>query len=124
MKISQIMKNNKKAVAVAIPVVIILLPLGYSIINSIFSQSAQATEAFLEKPDAKYKNCVKESVYMRINHMILLKEIRDQVVREGNRSDIALNGCSKCHTKKERFCDQCHNAVNLNPTCFNCHSYQ
>ncbi len=117
------MKNNKKAIAVAIPVLIILLPLGYSIVHSIFSQSAQNTETFIEKPDAKYKNCVREIEYMRVNHMKLLKEIRDQVVREGNRGEIGLNSCRECHTRRERFCDQCHNAVNLNPDCFGCHYY-
>ena len=53
----------------------------------------------------------------------LLKEIRNQVVREGITSDISLEECRDCHTDRSRFCNQCHNIVNLNLDCFGCHNY-
>ena len=64
-------------------------------------------------PDAKYTRCVKDTRYMRLHHMHLLKEIRDEVMRGGKRGEIGFHSCRGCHVNRERFCDRCHNAVNL-----------
>ena len=111
---------SSRAVVVVI-VLIILFPFGYSVVCSVFSQGIQHSQLFLEKPDEKYEACVRETTHMRFNHMDLLKEIRDSVVREGKRGEIGLDNCWQCHTSRERFCNQCHNAVNLNLDCFRCH---
>ncbi len=129
MEINSILNDKTKLTAVAIAVVVILLPLGYSVVNTLFSQTSE--DPFLEMPDpTKYKACVKETEYMRYHHMHLLKDVRDEVMREGKRGHKGLNdeaitisGCGKCHTSKERFCDRCHNAVNLRLDCYTCHDY-
>jgi hypothetical protein len=118
MKIEEVLSNNKKLV-VAIPVAIILLPLALSLVLGV---CAQGPKPFLEI-DKKHDKCVRDTKYMRFRHMHLLKEVRDDVVREGKNSDIELDNCKKCHPRRERFCNRCHDAVNLNPDCFVCHHY-
>jgi hypothetical protein len=104
-------------------VLIILVPFGYSFVARVIPQGTEATEQFLERPDAKYDRCVKETTYMRFHHWELLRGVREEVVRYGMRGDIGLNKCMECHTSRERFCDVCHNAVSLTPDCFGCHYY-
>jgi len=75
-------------------------------------------------------NCVKDKSYMTANHMKLLDEWRDTVVREG-RKDVEIDGqsyemsltrtCLGCHTNKVTFCDRCHNYADVHPVCWNCH---
>jgi hypothetical protein len=79
------------------------------------------------------KNCVEEKGWMRENHMQLLMDWRDTVVREGNRlyrstahPDMEINmsltsECLSCHSNKEEFCDQCHNYLKVKPYCWDCH---
>lgn len=123
MKNNKIFNNNTKVIVVAIPILIILFPLGYNVVGSVFSQGTQKAQPFIERPDEKYKKCVRDTTYMRFHHMALLKGIRDEIVREGKRGEIRLNNCRECHTSRERFCSQCHSAVNLNLNCFDCHYY-
>ena len=80
-------------------------------------------EPFLEKPAPEHDKCVRETTYMRHHHWELLRGIREEVVRYGMRGEVGLNGCRDCHTKRERFCDQCHTAVSLTPDCWGCHYY-
>lgn len=78
------------------------------------------------------KQCVEKTEFMKTSHMQLLDEWRDAVVRDGKRLYVSkLNGkqydmslqntCTKCHSKKDQFCDRCHNYVNVAPNCWNCH---
>ena len=123
MSINKISDNKTSAIAAAIPVLLILFPLIYSLFTYSFAQDDKSSQPFLEKPDAKFENCVKETEYMRYHHWELLRTIREEVVRYGKRGEIALDECRECHTSSERFCNQCHNAVNLRPNCFSCHYY-
>jgi hypothetical protein len=100
-----------------------LLPLGYSVVSSLFAREPAMPQGFLERPDPKYENCVRETTYMRFHHWELLREIRKEVVRYGERGDLGLSKCSECHTSRERFCNRCHEAVSLYPDCFGCHYY-
>jgi hypothetical protein len=69
--------------------------------------------------------CVRDTTYMRENHMKMLKEAREEVVREGIRvEERSLRNCRSCHPSKERFCDKCHNYAGVRPQCFNCHYYE
>ena len=124
------MKLNNLVVAISIP--IILLPLGYSVVSSVVTAGTQSTEPLLQYPDEEHgSECVlgMDREYMRFHHMDLLKGSRDQVVREGKREfvcdgrkgEIRFDGCWECHTSRERFCNVCHEAVNLNLGCFRCH---
>ena len=106
-----------------LPVLLVLLPLGYSVVSSVVPPDTRAAEPFLERPDAKYDRCVKDTTYMRFHHWELLRDIRKEVVRYGERGDIGLNKCRECHTSRENFCNRCHDAVSLHPDCFGCHYY-
>ena len=79
----------------------------------------------------KATECVRDSVWMTANHMDLLDEWRDRVVREGERWDVDAHGrevemslthtCLNCHEKRAEFCDKCHNFVSVDPYCWDCH---
>jgi hypothetical protein len=70
-------------------------------------------------------DCLLEAAYEelepRFHHMDVLKQIREDAVREGKRGGIALNTCWECHTSRGRFCRECHQSVNLTLNCFRCH---
>jgi hypothetical protein len=75
--------------------------------------------------------CVESREFMRANHMKLLDQWRDSVVREGVRDYVNAKGqhfkmslsetCMECHSNKERFCDRCHNSIGVKNYCWNCH---
>lgn len=123
MNINSLMGGHKKIILALIPVLIILLPLGYGLVSSVVAGGTDTSQPYLERPDPKYENCVRDSEYMRFHHWELLRGIREEVVRYGIRGDIGLNKCQECHTSREKFCDQCHNAVTMTPDCFDCHYY-
>ena len=87
-----------------------------------------------DKPDLKIitdaKQCVESKEYMKANHMNLLDDWRDRVVRgqeryitlDGKRYEMSLtNTCLGCHSNKADFCDQCHNYMDVDPYCWDCH---
>ena len=78
------------------------------------------------------KECVESKEYMRSEHMQMLNNWRDSVVRDMNRQYVSMtsgkkfnmslqNGCLECHSNKKEFCDQCHNYMAVKPYCFDCH---
>jgi len=78
------------------------------------------------------KECVESKEYMRAEHMQMLNNWRDAVVRETYREYVSMtsgkhfnmslqNGCMKCHSNKKQFCDQCHNYMAVKPYCWDCH---
>ncbi len=85
----------------------------------------------LAKPPAQYENCVKPVKEIRESHMVLLNEWRDEVIREGNRKKVEIdgkfyekslqNGCLHCHKEKKKFCDRCHVYASVRPYCWDCH---
>jgi hypothetical protein len=105
--------------------VLITFPVWY---NMATGKSGYVPE--LEKP-VKGEQCVRDTDYMRSSHMNLLNEWRDQVVREGERYESGAAGysyerslshtCLDCHENKEKFCDQCHNYMGVDPYCWACH---
>lgn len=119
-KLSILFRDNNRF-AVLIFVLIILAPFGYSLIRPVFTQGSATDEVFLDMPDDG--ECVRETVYMRFHHMDLLKQTREEVIRDGTRGEITLSGCRDCHTYREQFCNRCHDAVTLNLDCFGCHYY-
>jgi hypothetical protein len=115
-------KEKAYLIAAMAAVVVILIPIGYSIVTNLFAGPPQP-RPFLEMPDEKYKECVRETEFMRHHHWELLRNIREEVVRYGKRTDININRCRECHVSRETFCNRCHNSVNLYPDCFGCHYY-
>ncbi len=77
------------------------------------------------------KQCVLPAKEMRVSHMQLLNEWRDEVLRTGDRSFFELEGkryqkslqnaCIQCHTSKKKFCDTCHDYAAVNTYCWDCH---
>ncbi len=77
------------------------------------------------------KECVESRSFMRANHMQLLDDWRDSVVRDGNRFYVGAGGkkylmslqntCLSCHSNKKQFCDRCHSYTNVKPYCWDCH---
>ena len=103
---------------------LVLVPLGTSVISRVIPNKAGSSAGvFLERPDPKYKSCVRDPAYMRLHHWELLRGIREEVVRYGIRGETGLSRCPECHTSRERFCNRCHDAVSLTPDCFDCHYY-
>jgi len=119
MRIENMLKKNKSAITAVILLLIVFVPIGYYLARDVFPQDA---EVFLEMPD-QYDECVEDTEYMRFRHMELLLEMREKAVREGIRGEHTLSDCRDCHTNRSRFCNQCHNIVNLNLDCFGCHNY-
>jgi hypothetical protein len=117
------LNDQTMAAIIIIPVLIIFIPLIFSLYSFLFAKNDQGSELFLEKPDLKYKNCVKETEYMRHHHWELLRAVREDVVRYGKRGEISLIKCKECHVSRERFCKKCHDAVSMKPDCYGCHYY-
>jgi hypothetical protein len=78
------------------------------------------------------KECVEPKAFMRGEHMVLLNDWRDGVVRDAYRvykrtadskpfNMSIQNGCMKCHSSKKKFCDECHNYLAVKPFCWDCH---
>ncbi|MBI5665358.1 MAG: sulfate reduction electron transfer complex DsrMKJOP subunit DsrJ [Nitrospirae bacterium] len=66
---------------------------------------------------------------MRSEHMKILDQWRDEVVRggerfitfDGDQYEKSLQiGCLGCHAKQE-FCDKCHSYAGVKPYCWDCH---
>ena len=98
------------------------------------ANAAPAPEASLDTPaiDAlPQKECVADAAYMRDNHMQLLDEWRNDVVRTGSREYESASGqvyeksldgtCLECHSNREEFCDSCHDYAGVQPYCWECH---
>jgi len=84
---------------------------------------------------AKTGKCVLDKYEMRANHMSLLDEWRDSVVRDADRKYTGTNGetfnmslstgensCLGCHEDKAKFCDSCHDYASVSPYCWECHT--
>jgi len=83
--------------------------------------------------------CIADREYMRKEHMQVLMDWRDEVVRgnqriytaaDGRRFPMSLSGtlrtedggsCMSCHANKANFCDRCHNYLAVTPYCWDCH---
>jgi len=95
-----------------------------------YNQGRAVTLPKLELPKDE-KQCVEATDFMKSSHMKMLDEWRNSVVREGNRVYVNSTGkqyvmslqvtCMKCHISREKFCDRCHNYLNVSPTCWDCH---
>jgi hypothetical protein len=77
------------------------------------------------------EKCVRDTPYMQANHMQLLDEWRDTVVRkaeriyvnpEGKEFNMSLsNTCLDCHSNYTEFCERCHQYASIEPYCWECH---
>jgi len=100
------------------------------VVNLMSSESPQVPE--LEGPPNGATECIMETQWMRANHMDLLNQWRDEVVRENQREFvIPATGekisksltltCLKCHSNRSEFCQRCHDYMAVSPYCWDCH---
>ncbi|UCD25141.1 MAG: hypothetical protein JSW51_04230 [Gemmatimonadota bacterium] len=123
MKFSKLLHQKNTGRFVAAAVLIILVPFVYGLVRPVTTSGETDARLFLERPDEEHEECVRETTYMRFQHMELLKQTREDVIRHGIRGEITLSGCRECHTSRERFCNKCHDAASLILDCFGCHYY-
>jgi predicted CXXCH cytochrome family protein len=94
---------------------------------------AWATEANTPRLDVgKGGECVRDTQWMRKNHMHLLKHQRDETVRKGMRdAQVSLKNCVECHAstsdnsviaREDSFCAGCHRYEAVKIDCFECHA--
>jgi hypothetical protein len=112
-------------------IVIFLILALYPVWNGLI-RTAGKKPPQLELP-LEQRECVMPVAFMKENHMTLLKNWRDTVVRDGDRTPVKVNlvkyekslskTCFKCHVKKTTFCDRCHDYLSVAPPCWDCHYF-
>ena len=98
---------------------------------NMFVEKTPAPELVLTAKAQAAKVCVRDTAFMKANHMQLLNEWRNAVVRnaeriyvnaEGKEFNMSLsNTCLDCHSNKAEFCDRCHQYASIEPYCWDCH---
>jgi hypothetical protein len=118
---------NKRTIipGLAIFVLFVTFPLWFN------AFSTASTVPKPELPPGGEKQCVASATEMRASHMALLNVWRDDVLRDGDRVAVTVDGkeyrkglqmaCMQCHTNKEKFCDSCHVYASVTPYCWDCH---
>ena len=116
--------SGKVITGLAVFVILITFPIWYNV-------SGKERVPNPMQPAKKYQQCVLPTDEMRASHMQLLLKWRDEVLREGKRGKIEIagvkyekslqNGCLHCHESEEKFCNQCHQYVAVDPYCWDCH---
>ena len=119
-------------VKITLGLVVFLALAAFPVWNRLFAAGA-VTAPEVELP-VNASRCVEAREYMISDHMDLLNQWRDAVVREGRTEyhsfsfpddepvTISLTGtCMGCHTSRDNFCTRCHDYANVAPTCWNCH---
>lgn len=91
-----------------------------------------ATDVLPKIDIGKGGECVKDTLWMRKNHMHLLVHQRDETVRKGVRDvQNSLKNCIECHAsvkddsviaREDSFCVACHRYEAVKIDCFECHS--
>jgi predicted CXXCH cytochrome family protein len=119
-------------------IAIVSVVLGALFATSFMAQSqsdAENSSSALNKQVTTGESCVKDTSWMRRNHMELLKHDRDRTLRQGIRPvDGSIKECVNCHATKDdhgqqlsinaegEFCAGCHNFASVSIDCFDCHS--
>ncbi len=125
------MNKNMIVTGLVIFVFAVLTPFWFNLVTP----TAAAPEPELLGKAKTEKKCVLSKYDMRANHMSLLDEWRDSVVRNGDRKYTGTNGhtfemslstgensCLGCHEDKGKFCDSCHDYASVSPYCWECHT--
>jgi hypothetical protein len=118
---------GKIIVGLVVFVVLATSPLWF---NALTEETPEAPKLTL--PTNGSTECVEATDYMRSEHMDLLNQWRDDVVRKAKRDyvsssngkifDMSLSRtCMDCHSNKAEFCDACHNYMAVTPYCWDCH---
>jgi hypothetical protein len=122
--------GGKIIVGIIIFALLMIFPFVYNI-----GKANVAPEPKIDTPEINKlieKKCIEPKEFMRANHMQMLNDWRDEVVRvgetrtytngEGKKFEMSLqNECMRCHSNKKDFCDKCHNYMAVKPYCWDCH---
>jgi hypothetical protein len=110
----------------AVFLVLVTFPFWYNL-----GKAAPAPERILTTQAKAAKECVLPVELIRTEHMQMLNDWRNTVVRDGMRLYVESNGkkyemslsntCLDCHSNKPEFCDRCHNYAAVTPYCWDCH---
>lgn len=75
--------------------------------------------------------CIEDTEFMRANHVDILNQWRNSMVRDGETEYTASSGerytmsltgtCMDCHDNGDAFCIRCHDYANVFPKCWDCH---
>lgn len=124
--------KNKIVAGLVIFFLAVLFPFWFNLIFGA-PDASTAPETELTDKARQAESCIAETELMRTEHMQILDQWRDTVVREGRRLYVAAGGkeyeaslsntCMECHSNKEEFCDRCHNYASVDPYCWDCHTY-
>jgi predicted CXXCH cytochrome family protein len=116
-------------------VVLVIMLTGMSCLPSVM-YADEATNALLPViPMGQGESCVKDTDFMRRNHMELLKHQRDETTLRGVREEqYSLKECLNCHAvygpdatavtsaDPRHFCRSCHDYAAVSIDCFQCHA--
>ncbi len=100
------------------------------------AEAAEKSRVYVPKPPkGKGDKCVRDTDFMRANHMNLLLHQRDRTMREGIRTrQYSLKECVACHAVSgtdgqpvryqdpKNFCRVCHDYTAVKIDCFECHA--
>ena len=106
--------------------ILLLFPVWYQVGRAEKVPEPQLTEVAKEAG-----KCIEPTPYMTTQHMKVLDNWRNEVVRDADRYYVSSEGktyykslqvtCLECHSNKTEFCDQCHNYMGVSPYCWDCH---
>ncbi len=121
--------SGKIIVGLLVFLAIVSFPFVYSMGTNIVKPEPKIDTLVIQQ--MAVKKCVEPRAFMRAEHMQLLNNWRDSVVRDGNRVYVGFGGkqynmslqntCMHCHSNKKEFCDNCHNFMSVKPYCWDCH---
>lgn len=124
--------KNKIITGLVIFFLVVLFPFWFNLFFGA-ADASKGPDPVLTDKAKKAETCIEETQYMRTEHMQLLDQWRDTVVRDGRRIYVVENGneyeaslsntCMDCHSNKADFCDECHNYASVTPYCWDCHTY-
>lgn len=119
--------GGKIITGLVIGLALLLFPFFYTA-----GKAARAPEVELTAKAKEAEKCIEATAFMKTEHMKMLDQWRDEVVRDADRYyKSAHTGkvhykslqvtCMECHSNKSKFCDRCHNYVGVDPFCWDCH---
>jgi hypothetical protein len=131
--------RNKVIAGLAIFFVLITIPLWQNLGKTVAAPTPSLDTPVIKQLAEKDKKCVMPTDWMRANHMQMLVDWREGVVRTKEQKVKASRGrdyvtpdgktylaslsntCMECHSNKKEFCDKCHNYAAVAPNCWGCH---
>jgi hypothetical protein len=122
---------GKIIIGLVIFFVLATLPFFYNMGKAVAKPEPKIDTPEIQKLPESERKCVEPKEFMRSEHMQMLNDWRDSVVRgntrvyvnaAGKKFDMSLqNTCMRCHSNKKKFCDECHNFMAVKPYCWDCH---